>query len=171
VTRATIKSAYQRRSAILEPHGVVGWAAVEQYLRGADSNVAADPRVGRRSVGPPRPTDPLLVSVETAHPAKFPDEVRAAIGIDPEVPPSRAGLEQRRESYENMPAEYEPFGGMLATAVCRKTTSMRFGTSARTYVLSRPLHETETSNSHSVHMAVNSSAGQKRVFPRSPVAR
>jgi threonine synthase len=95
-TRATIKNTYERHGVILEPHGAVGWAGVERYLR--------DHSIKR---------DALLVSVETAHPAKFPDEVWAAIGIDPEVPPSLAGLEDRRESYETLPAEYEPFRAWL----------------------------------------------------------
>ena len=55
----------------------------------------------------------LAVSVETAHPAKFPEEIQAAIGIDPEPPPSLAGLEARTEHYETMPAEYEPFRDVL----------------------------------------------------------
>jgi threonine synthase len=95
-TRATIKSVYERYGVILEPHGAVGWAGVEHFLRDH-----------------PAKRDALIVSVETAHPAKFPEEVQAAIGVVPEVPPSLAGLEQRQESYETMPAEYEPFRAWL----------------------------------------------------------
>ncbi len=96
LTRATIKGAYERYGAILEPHGAVGWAGLEQYFRDHSD---------RRKT--------LAVSVETAHPAKFPEEVRAAIGIDPEIPESLAGLEDRAESFDRLPATYEPFRDWL----------------------------------------------------------
>ncbi len=95
-TRATIKEAYQRYGVILEPHGAVGWAGLEHFLNDR-----------------PESADHLAVCVETAHPAKFPEEIQATIGVSPEVPPSLAGLEQRRETYERMPARYEPFRDWL----------------------------------------------------------
>ena len=95
-TRATIKDAYQRHGVILEPHGAVGWAGLTRFL--SDS---------------PERADHLAVCVETAHPAKFPEEIQATIGVSPAVPPSLAGLEQRRETYERMPARYEPFRDWL----------------------------------------------------------
>jgi threonine synthase len=95
-TRATIKDAYQRHGVLLEPHGAVGWAGLERCLR---ENPSA---AGR-----------LAVSVETAHPAKFPGEIRAAVGIDPEEPPSLVGLESRREDYAVMSGDYEAFRDLL----------------------------------------------------------
>ena len=95
-TRATIKDAYQHHGVILEPHGAVGWAGLERYWR---ENVTD--------------REPLAVSVETAHPAKFPEEIQATIGVDPDVPPSLAGLEERPESYETMSTDYEPFRDLL----------------------------------------------------------
>ncbi|MFQ5805168.1 MAG: threonine synthase [Phycisphaerae bacterium] len=95
-TRATIRDGYERYGVILEPHGAVGWAGLEQYWREC---VRAD--------------EPLAVSVETAHPAKFPEEIQAAIGVTPETPPSLSGLEERPESYETLPAEYELFRELL----------------------------------------------------------
>lgn len=90
-TRATIRAAYERHGVLLEPHGAVGWAAMEDYLAG---NPAAEAHPA--------------VSVETAHPAKFPEEIEATLGVTPPVPPSLTGLEQRPESYETMAAAYEP---------------------------------------------------------------
>jgi threonine synthase len=81
---------------VLEPHGAVGWAGLQQYV-GDDPSAA----------------EALTVCLETAHPAKFPEEVRALIGVDPEAPPSLAGLETRREEYDIMKAEYEPFRDLL----------------------------------------------------------
>jgi threonine synthase len=95
-TRATIKRAYDQHRLVLEPHGAVGWAGLERYL-------AAE-----------RPSPELLcVSVETAHPAKFPEEIQALIGVDPEVPPSLRGLEARVEHYEPLGLSYEAFRDLL----------------------------------------------------------
>ena len=99
-TRRTIKSAYENEGVILEPHGAVAWAGLSRYCDDSDSG-----------------GDTLAVSVETAHPAKFPEEVRAALGIDPEVPPSLAGLEARTESYEPLPARYDAFRDWLKSSI------------------------------------------------------
>jgi threonine synthase len=95
-TRATIVKAYREHRVLLEPHGAVGWAGLAHYLEATPSEEGA-----------------LAVSVETAHPAKFPDEIRALIGIDPELPPSLAGIEERAERYDTMDALYEPFRDLL----------------------------------------------------------
>jgi threonine synthase len=97
-TRATIKDAYERLGLLLEPHGAVGWAGLERFLQ--DHPAAAEQ---------------LAVSVETAHPAKFPEEIQTILGVDPEPPPSLAGLESRREDYTVMPADYEPVRDLLRT--------------------------------------------------------
>jgi threonine synthase len=95
-TRATIKRVYDQHNVMLEPHGAVGWAGLSQYLRDFDP---AD--------------EPLSVAVETAHPAKFPEEIKTLIGIEPPLPPSMAGLEQRQENYEHIQAAYEPLRDLL----------------------------------------------------------
>ena len=63
---------------MLEPHGAVGWTGLERYLES-------------------HPEDKALtaISLETAHPAKFPDELLAITGIEPKVPPSLVGLEDK----------------------------------------------------------------------------
>ncbi len=95
-TRATIRDAHDRHGVILEPHGAVGWAGLGQFLSDCPSSA-----------------DRLCLSVETAHPAKFPEEIRAILGIDPEIPPSLVGLEERPESYDTMSTEYDPFRNWL----------------------------------------------------------
>ncbi len=95
-TRATIRDAYEQHQIVLEPHGAVGWAGLLRFFEDH-----------------PAEADRLAVSVETAHPAKFPEEIQATIGVDPELPPSLEGLEQRTEHFEQMPAEYEPFRKLL----------------------------------------------------------
>jgi len=95
-TRATIKETYDRHGVILEPHGAVGWAGLEQYW---SEHVTGD--------------EPPAVSVETAHPAKFPEEIQAVLGVDSEIPPSLKGLEAKPESYESIATDYEPFRDFL----------------------------------------------------------
>jgi len=85
-TRATIRRTYQERGILLEPHGAVGWRALEK--------IEPDPQA-------------QAVVLETAHPAKFPDEIRALVGIDPEPPPSLAGIDSLPERHTDLPASYE----------------------------------------------------------------
>ena len=95
-TRATIRGAYDRYGVLLEPHGAVGWAGLERYLLDSPEHASLP-----------------AVSVETAHPAKFPEEIRAVLGIDPDVPPSLRGLEGRAEAFEMLPADYAAFRSFL----------------------------------------------------------
>ena len=98
-TRATIRSAWERHRTLLEPHGAVGWAGLERFL--------AEP------AGPGAGGGPLAVSIETAHPAKFPEEIQSLLGIDPDLPPSLTGLEAKPESYGRLTTDYGPFRDLL----------------------------------------------------------
>ncbi len=95
-TRATIKTVYEQHGVVLEPHGAVGWAGLEEYLRQY-----------------PAVADRPAVTVETAHPAKFPEEIQATIGVSPKVPRSLSGLESKPEHYETLPADYGRFRDWL----------------------------------------------------------
>jgi len=76
-TRKTIKNTYESYGAILEQHGAVGWAGLEVY-----KNLTADTH--------------LAVSLETAHPAKFPEEIEKLLGFIPELPASMKGIDGRQ---------------------------------------------------------------------------
>ncbi|HVW72010.1 MAG TPA: threonine synthase [Rhizomicrobium sp.] len=76
-TRAAIAAVYEQTSRIIDPHTAVG--------------IAAAMKMG--------PAPAPVVVLSTAHPAKFPDAVTAAIGKPPTIPPRLAGLEARRENY------------------------------------------------------------------------
>lgn len=93
-TRRTIQDAWQRHRLLLEPHGAVGWLGLERYLAG-------------------NPSSAVAVSVETAHPAKFPEEIERLLGISPEVPPALASIEQQEEHYLEMRADYREFQTLL----------------------------------------------------------
>jgi threonine synthase len=95
-TRATIRRAHAEHGLLLEPHGAVGWAGLERFL-------AAEPAFAALAAA----------SLETAHPAKFPEEVRAITGVDPALPPSLEGLDGRAERFGEMAAEYGAFKAHL----------------------------------------------------------
>jgi threonine synthase len=95
-TRATIRETWQHHHALLEPHGAVGWAGLQDFL-----------------ATPAAPAEALAVSIETAHPAKFPDEIQALLGFDPELPPSLAGIESKPEEHGHLSTEYAPFRDFL----------------------------------------------------------
>jgi len=93
-TRNTIGEAYTKYHLLLEPHGAVGWAGLMEFLKVHPENDVPNQ---------------LFVSLETAHPAKFPKEIQEIIGLDPPLPPSLLGLEKKPEIYERMENDYNSF--------------------------------------------------------------
>jgi len=91
-TRQTILDTYRQERIILEPHGAVGWQGLLRYL-------AANP-LDEHS---------LCVSLETADPAKFPEEITRILDITPRVPESLAALGELDEQYDSLPADYQAF--------------------------------------------------------------
>ena len=98
-TRKTIKEAWEKYKLLLEPHGSVGWAGLQEYLASLKTDHA----------------NSLFVSLETAHPAKFPEEINRLLGFDPPLPPSLEGLEHIKESYIRMETSYPAFRDYLAS--------------------------------------------------------
>jgi threonine synthase len=93
-TRETIQEAWKKHKLLLEPHGSVGWAGLEEYcLKNPDN------------CGP----EQLCISLETAHPAKFPQEIQKLLDFDPSLPPSLEGLEDKEESFDHLDNDYEDF--------------------------------------------------------------
>jgi threonine synthase len=83
-TRAEIVRTYEATGVVLDPHTAIGVAAA---------------RAARRDPDVP------MICLATAHPAKFPDAVEAAIGLRPELPAHLADLFDREESCETLPAD------------------------------------------------------------------
>ncbi|MDT8394440.1 MAG: threonine synthase [Bacteroidales bacterium] len=98
LTRETIRQAWKDHRLLLEPHGAVGWAGLEEYCR-----------KHKNDCGP----EQVCVSLETAHPAKFPEEINRLLKFDPELPPSLEGLEDKTESYDSIDNDYEAFKNYL----------------------------------------------------------
>ena len=97
-TKTTIKEAYEKRQLLLEPHGSVGWAGLMSYLKEHNN----DDTPGQ-----------VCVCLETAHPAKFPQEIQEVLKIDPDLPPSLEGLEKKEEAFVTMSNNYGEFKGYL----------------------------------------------------------
>jgi threonine synthase len=95
-TRNAIRSAYEQHRLLLEPHGAVGWAGLQKYL-------AAEAPA----------SDLPCIALETAHPAKFPEEIRSILGFDPPLPPSLQGIEDGKESLTAMANDYRKFKEFL----------------------------------------------------------
>jgi threonine synthase len=85
-TKAIIAETWERTGVIVDPHTAVGLGAA-----------AATPR------------DPAvpLIALATAHPAKFPDAVEAAIGVRPALPPHLADLLTRPERFVTLPNDVD----------------------------------------------------------------
>jgi threonine synthase len=95
-TKETIRRVYERYRVVLEPHGAVGWRGLEHYLEACCGSVAE-----------------ACVSLETAHPAKFPDEIIGLLGITPEVPRSMKDLDKRNGEPVELPADYSRLRSFL----------------------------------------------------------
>jgi threonine synthase len=83
-TAATITRTLAQTGELLCPHTAVGVHVAEDYLA---IHGHANP----------------MVTLATAHPAKFPDPVQAATGLRPELPPRMADLYDRAERLTRVP--------------------------------------------------------------------
>lgn len=97
-TRQTIKETWENHNVILEPHGSVGWAGLQDFIA---------------HEGDKFDQDQLFISLETAHPAKFPEEINRLLGFDPELPPSLQGIEEKSENYGKIENNYQAFKNHL----------------------------------------------------------
>ena len=94
-TRTTVRDAWEKHYLLLEPHGAVGWRGFLDWLEQEPLNGS-----------------PAAV-LETAHPAKFPEEIERMLGFTPEVPPALAAVDRLPEDYDRMGVDYEAFRQFL----------------------------------------------------------
>jgi threonine synthase len=90
-TRNTINDVYRKYNLILEPHGAIAWKGIKEYLMLNKNSESGKP---------------LFISLETAHPAKFPEELLKILDIEPPLPISLIGLEQKPEHYFSLENSY-----------------------------------------------------------------
>ena len=91
-TAATIRDTLAGTGELLDPHTAVGYA------------VARDQAVD----------DTPMVTLATAHPAKFPDAVKAACGVHPALPPRLGDLMSRTERFDVLANDLETVKSYIA---------------------------------------------------------
>ena len=91
-TAAEIALTYEQSGRVICPHTAVALHAARRLDRAA---------------GP-------VVALSTAHPAKFPEAVEAAVGFAPERPPQLEGLEGRAEVFETVEPTLEAVQAAIA---------------------------------------------------------
>jgi len=91
-TRDTIAEIFRDFGILLEPHGAIAWYGLNEYLRLHDIK---------------DPHRKLFISLETAHPAKFPEELRKILNVDPLLPDSLKGIDSKTENYYTLDNNYE----------------------------------------------------------------
>ncbi len=94
-TRIAFQDVWARYQLLLEPHGAVAWRGFEDWLETESLD------------GLP------AVILETANPAKFPEEIEKTFGWSPDVPPAMAAMIQLPEDYDRMGTDYEAFKAYL----------------------------------------------------------
>jgi threonine synthase len=82
---AAMRWAHDAAGQVIDPHSAIGLAAAREAAL---------------------PADVPVVTLATAHPAKFGDAVAAAIGVRPALPERIAGLMEREERYATLPATF-----------------------------------------------------------------
>jgi len=88
-----IRWAHAEAGQVLDPHSAIGLAAAR--------------RAGL-------PADVPVVTLATAHPAKFADAVERATGLRPPVPARVGDLHERQERYDVLPATFEAVTAYIA---------------------------------------------------------
>jgi threonine synthase len=94
-TRETIREVWNKYQLLLEAHGAVAWRGFLDWQEREPLN------------GLP------AVILETANPAKFPEEIEQTIGFAPDVPPAMTAAIQLPEAFDRMGADYENFRAYL----------------------------------------------------------
>jgi threonine synthase len=94
-TRTALKKFWSKHQLLLEPHGAVAWQGFLDWL-------AAEPQ-----------GDLPAVILETANPAKFPEEIHKMMSWDPDVPANMQAALKLPEDFDRLRADYETFKAYL----------------------------------------------------------
>lgn len=86
-TSAIIRSIWQQYDVVVDPHTAVGLGVAQDWKKDHP--------------------DSVVVTLATAHAAKFPDAVKAATDIAPDLPAHLADLHDRAEKYDTLPADVD----------------------------------------------------------------
>jgi threonine synthase len=92
-TTETIRRVFQQYNYTLDPHGAVGYLALERYLNSHPGSCG--------------------IFLETAHPVKFPDAVEQYTGLRPSIPQAVQHIMQNKKVSIKMKAGYESLKNYL----------------------------------------------------------
>ena len=95
-TGAAIRTLYRDFKYLADPHGAVGWLALNRWI---------ESHPGTRGI-----------FLETAHPVKFPDTVEKFAGVSIEIPESVRSLLNKKKTAVKMDADYNQFRKFLFEA-------------------------------------------------------
>ncbi len=94
-TRETMKKVYSNHGYCCDPHGAIGYRALEEYFFDQENNGL---------VG---------IFLETAHPAKFLPTVESTLGESIAIPPQLASLVEKKKEAHLLDNDYEHFKQFL----------------------------------------------------------
>ncbi len=115
-------AAWRRATALFAGHAVDDAATLAEIRRvEASSGYLVDPHtaVGMAAARALSPQGIQTVVAATAHPAKFPDAIEAAVGRRPPLPSHLADLYDRDEHYVRLPAELGRIEAVVRSASLR----------------------------------------------------
>ena len=87
-TKAAMREVFAKYNYVIDPHGAVGYLALKEYQR---------------------QNDVVGVVLETAHPAKFLDDVEQILGQNIEIPERLASLADKKKEAISIDIDFEPF--------------------------------------------------------------
>ena len=94
-TRKALKNFWDKYQLLLEPHGAVAWQGFLDWQ-------AAEPLGAAPAV-----------IVETANPAKFPEEIQKMMNWEPDIPPKMEDALKLPEDFDRLDTDYETFKAYL----------------------------------------------------------
>jgi len=97
-TIAGVRDFWNQFQLLLEPHGAVAWQGLQDW-----------------TAQEPLGNTPAVI-VETANPAKFPEEVKKVVGWEPDVPANMLASLKLPEDFDRMGADYEKFKAYLISS-------------------------------------------------------
>jgi threonine synthase len=93
-TRKAISECYRMYSTVLEPHGAVAWMGLQKYIQTGKGAGEED--------------YPKCI-LETAHPAKFSEEIEKILNVRVDLPESLKKVENGQEEYSSLENDYSRF--------------------------------------------------------------
>jgi len=97
-TRGTLKQFFDENKIFIEPHGAVAWRGIERFTESYSSYIDEGE---------------IFIALETAHPAKFSDEIFKIIGKEPAIPDTLKILNNLPENITYLENDYLEFKHFL----------------------------------------------------------